>query len=91
MGIFLTGSSLAAASIKAPRIISKNLISVIFCESVGKYGVIMGIIMTGKIDVNHDLYKNYDYYFGLVSLYLLVDFMLIKNFILWCLCRSYWF
>ena len=60
-GIFLTGSSLLAASIKAPRITSKNLISVIFCEAVAIYGVIMGIIMTGKIESNHDLSVNYNY------------------------------
>ena len=49
-GIFLTGSSLLAASVKCPRITSKNLVSVIFCEAVAIYGVIMGIIMVGKSD-----------------------------------------
>mmetsp|Transcript_11801 Transcript_11801/g.21193 ORF Transcript_11801/g.21193 Transcript_11801/m.21193 type:complete len:208 (-) Transcript_11801:248-871(-) len=49
-GIFITGSSLVGASIRVPRITSKNLISVIFCEAVAIYGVIVAIILQTKIE-----------------------------------------
>merc|ERR1719305_2183904 len=49
-GIFITGSSLLGAAVRAPRIRSTNLISVIFCEAVAIYGVIVSIILQTKIE-----------------------------------------
>eukprot|EP01024_Parvocaulis_polyphysoides_P014071 TRINITY_DN1565_c1_g2_i2.p2 TRINITY_DN1565_c1_g2~~TRINITY_DN1565_c1_g2_i2.p2 ORF type:complete len:207 (-),score=27.09 TRINITY_DN1565_c1_g2_i2:73-606(-) len=49
-GIFVTGSSLLGAALRAPHITSKNLISVIFCEASAIYGVIVSIILQTKIE-----------------------------------------
>ncbi|KAN0044688.1 hypothetical protein ACTA71_006207 [Dictyostelium dimigraforme] len=49
-GIWVTASSLMGAAVKEPRIRSKNIISIIFCEAVAIYGIILAIILNGKID-----------------------------------------
>ncbi|KAK2196334.1 bifunctional F-V-ATP synthase subunit C superfamily/V-ATPase proteolipid subunit/V-ATPase proteolipid subunit C-like domain [Babesia duncani] len=44
-GIFLCGPSIMGSSVKAPRITVKNLISVLFCEAVGIYGLIISVLL----------------------------------------------
>lgn len=75
-GILLTGSTLVGAALKSPRIKSKNLISIIFCEAVAIYGVIMAIILINKLggqngrygsDVIQTMYAGYGIFWGGVT------------------------
>ncbi|CRH00814.1 V-type proton ATPase 21 kDa proteolipid subunit, putative [Plasmodium relictum] len=56
-GIFICGTSIMGASVKSPRIISKNLISIIFCEALGMYGVITAVFLQIKfVGINKEVH-----------------------------------
>ncbi|WFD30269.1 H(+)-transporting V0 sector ATPase subunit c'' [Malassezia sp. CBS 17886] len=69
-GIFTTGASILGAGVRSPRITTKNLVSIIFCEVVAIYGVIMAIIfsakVSGRIDPGAGLYTQDNYLTGYV-------------------------
>ncbi|RKO97667.1 hypothetical protein CXG81DRAFT_28062 [Caulochytrium protostelioides] len=64
-GIYITGSSLLGAAVRTPRIRTKNLISVIFCEVVAIYGLIIAIVFSSKLAMTTQVeWTHADYFTG---------------------------
>jgi len=65
-GILVTGASILGGGVRAPRIRTKNLISIIFCEVVAIYGVIIGIVYSAKLTSVPDsgMYTHENYFTG---------------------------
>ncbi|KAG5731271.1 putative V-type proton ATPase 20 kDa proteolipid subunit, partial [Termitomyces sp. T112] len=65
-GILVTGSSILGGGVRSPRITTKNLISIIFCEVVAIYGVIIGIVYSAKLQSVPEnlLYTPQNYFTG---------------------------
>merc|ERR1719239_575104 len=71
LGIYTTGVSIIGGGIRTPRIKTKNLISVIFCEAVAIYGLIVAIILAGILKDFPDNLEPADFRRNLYSSYLL--------------------
>ncbi len=68
-GIFITGSTILGSSVKSPRIVTRNLVSVIFCEAVAIYGIIISILMIEKFNTGKEAIPEQKSLFGGYNLF----------------------
>ncbi len=68
-GIFITGSTILGSSVKSPRIVTRNLVSVIFCEAVAIYGIIISILMIEKFNTGKEVIPEQKSLFGGYNLF----------------------
>jgi V-type H+-transporting ATPase proteolipid subunit len=51
----LTAAPLLGAAVKEPRVRTKNLISILFCEAVAIYGLVFGIVLCARVSIVQEI------------------------------------